>query len=62
VFFWRGAIFEIPRLFKIWRDPKTYSTMYRKDMLKDWTSSHLLDCGWYLDYLKENAPPLEFEI
>jgi hypothetical protein len=36
--------------------------MYRKGMLKDWSSPHLLLCGWYLDYLKENTPPLEFEI
>jgi hypothetical protein len=36
--------------------------MYKKGMLKDWSSPHLLLCGWYLDYLKENTPPPEFEI
>jgi hypothetical protein len=62
VFFWKGANFEIPRLLEIWRDPKTNSTMYRKDMLKDWNFPHLLDCGWYLDCPNEITPPLEFEI
>ncbi len=36
--------------------------MYKKAMLRDWTSPHLLDCGWYLDCLKDNTPPSEFEI
>ncbi len=36
--------------------------MYRKGMLKDWTSTHLSDCAWYLDYLKENAPTSKFKI
>jgi len=62
MFFQRGAIFGISRLLEIWRDPKTYSIMYMKDMLKDWSSPHLLDCDWYLDYLKENTPSLEYEI
>jgi hypothetical protein len=43
VHFERGAIFKIPKLLKIWRGPKIDSTMYRKDMLKDWTSTHFLD-------------------
>jgi hypothetical protein len=50
VFFQRGAISEIPKLLKIWKDPKTDKIMYRKDMLRDWTFPHLLDCGWYLDW------------
>ncbi len=58
----RDAIFEIPKLLKIWKDPKVDNAMYRKDMLKDWISSHLLDCGWYIDYRKENIPPSKFEI
>jgi hypothetical protein len=45
VFVWKGATSEILILFKTWRDPKTYSTMYKKDMLKDWSSPHLLDYG-----------------
>ncbi len=59
--FQRGAIFEIPRFFKIWRDSKTNNMMYRKDMSRDWNSPHFLDCGWYIDYLKENTPS-KFEI
>ncbi len=43
VFFLRGAIYEIPRLLEIWRNPKIDSTMYRMDMLRDWTSTHLLN-------------------
>jgi hypothetical protein len=62
VFFQRGAIFEISRLLKIWKDPKTNNIMYRKDMLRDWSSPHLLDCGWYLDYPNENTLSLEFGI
>jgi hypothetical protein len=60
VFFCKVAIFEIPRLLEIWRDPKIDNIMY-KDMLRDWTSPHLLDYGWYLDYLKENTLPSKFE-
>jgi hypothetical protein len=62
VFSWSGVIFEIPRLLKIWKDPKVDNTMYMKDILKDWTSPHLLDCGWYIDYRKENIPPSKFKI
>jgi hypothetical protein len=62
VFVWRGAISEIPRLFEVWKDPKTNSTMYMKDILKDWTSTHLSDSTWYLDYLKDNIFPSEFKI
>jgi hypothetical protein len=62
VFSHKGAISKIPRLLEIWRNPKTNNIMYKKYMLRDWTSPHLLDCGWYLDYPKENTPPSEFEI
>jgi hypothetical protein len=62
VFFWRGAIFEILRLLKIWKDPKINNTMYKKDMLRDWTFALLSDCTWYLDCPKKNTPTLEFEI
>jgi hypothetical protein len=61
VHFQRGAISKIPKLLKILKDPKTDNTMY-KDMLRDWSSPHLLDCGWYLDFSKENTPSLEFKI
>ncbi len=36
--------------------------MYMKDMLRDWSSPHLLLCGWYLDYLKENILPSKLKI
>jgi hypothetical protein len=62
VHFQRGAIFEIPRLLEIQRNPKTSNTMYTKDMFKDWSSPHLLDCGWCLDCPKENTISLEFKI
>ncbi len=31
-------------------------------MLRDWSSPHLLDCGWDLDYPNENTLSLEFGI
>ncbi len=31
-------------------------------MLRDWSSLHLLDCGWYLYCPNENTPSLEFKI
>jgi hypothetical protein len=55
-------IFEIPRLFKIWKDPKINNIMYKKDMFRDWISPHFLYYGWYLNCPKENIIPLEFEI
>jgi hypothetical protein len=33
--------------------PKVDGSMFRKELLKDWSSSHLLDCDWYLDYPKD---------
>jgi hypothetical protein len=62
VLFRRRAIFEIPRFLEIWRDPKTNNIMYMKDRLRDRTSAHLLDCAWYLDCPKENAPTSKFKI
>jgi hypothetical protein len=44
MFFQEGAIFEIPKFLEMWKDPKIYNTMYRKDMLRDWTFAHLSDC------------------
>ncbi len=46
----------------MWKNPKTYNTMYHKDMLKDSTFTNLLDCVQYLDCPKENIPTLEMEI
>jgi hypothetical protein len=34
--------------------------MFHKDPLKDWSFSHLVHCGEYLNYLKDNI--LSFEI
>jgi hypothetical protein len=30
--------------------------MFCKDLLKDWSSSHLVHYGWYMDYPKDNTP------
>jgi hypothetical protein len=29
--------------------------MFEKDLLKDGPTSHLFQCGWYLDYPKDNT-------
>jgi hypothetical protein len=62
VLFQKGAISEIPRLLEIRKDPKTNITMYKKNMLRDWSSPHLLDYGWYIDCPKENTLPSKFKI
>jgi hypothetical protein len=31
--------------------------MYRKDFLKDWSTYHLEDCGWYIECLWDCTPP-----
>jgi hypothetical protein len=36
--------------------------MFRKDLLKDSHASHLFQCGWYLDYSKDNTPTLEIPL
>jgi len=36
--------------------------MFKKDLLKDWLASHLLQYGWYLDYPKDNTPTLEIPL
>jgi hypothetical protein len=33
--------------------------MFLKDLFKDWSTPHLLQCGWYFDCLKDNTPTLE---
>jgi hypothetical protein len=33
--------------------------MYRKDLLKEWSSGHLASYGWYLDYPANNTLKLE---
>ncbi len=39
-----------------------YNTMFRKDLFKDATASHLFQCGQYLDCLKDNTPTLEIPL
>jgi hypothetical protein len=34
--------------------------MFHKNLFKDWSSSHLLDYGWYLDYPKDYTPQSKF--
>ncbi len=46
----------------MWKDPKTYNMMHRKDMLRYWTFPHLSNCVQYLDYPKENILTLEMDI
>jgi hypothetical protein len=57
-----GVIHEILALLKIWKDPKLDNTMYQKNLFKDWTSSHLRDCPWYVDCPKDNTPLFEWEL
>jgi hypothetical protein len=45
-------------------NPKVESThhMYRKDLLKEWSSGHLTSCGWYLDCPTDNTPKLKCKL
>jgi hypothetical protein len=36
--------------------------MYRKDLLKEWSSGHLASCGWYLDCPTNNTLKLEHRL
>jgi hypothetical protein len=62
VFFSMGAIDQLPPLFGIWCDPKPNITMYRKEFLKDWSSSHLVDYWLYINCFKENISTSEFSL
>jgi hypothetical protein len=55
----RGAIDELPHLLQIWQDLKANSTMYRKDLLKDWLLDHLKDYIWYIEYPQDCTPTSE---
>jgi len=44
VFSQGGAISKISKLLEMWKDPKTYNMMHRKDMLRNWTFAHLSNC------------------
>ncbi len=58
----RGVLLEIFELFEIWRDWKSDNSMYRKDLVLDWTSTYLFEQNWYLNYPKDNTPRLKMEI
>ncbi len=49
----------MPSLLRIWCNPKAESTMYTKDLVKEWSSGHLKSCGWYLDCPTKNTPKSE---
>jgi len=36
--------------------------MFCKELLKDLKTLHLVNCGWYFDYLKENIPTSKFSL
>jgi hypothetical protein len=61
MFFQKGAIIKVPRFLKIWRDPKIGSIMYMKDMLRDWTFSHLSYCANILT-TRRTTPTSKMEI
>jgi hypothetical protein len=36
--------------------------MFKKDLLKDWTLTHLPSCNWYLDYPYDTTIMLEYQL
>jgi hypothetical protein len=36
--------------------------MYKKDLLKEWSSLHFIECSRYLDYLKDCTPSLKVSL
>jgi hypothetical protein len=40
---------------KIWCDLKVDNTMYKKDLLKEWSIAHFTSYGWYLNYLANST-------
>jgi hypothetical protein len=57
-----GAIPYLPPLFLIWKDPKIDSSMYQKDLFKDWSTLHFIKCKWYLDCPKDYIPSFEVSL
>jgi len=51
-----------PPLFGMWCNQKADITMYYKELLKDWSSSHLVDYWLYINCLKKNISALEFSL
>jgi hypothetical protein len=33
--------------------------MYQKDLLKDWSGPHFIECGWYLDCCMDHTSSFE---
>jgi hypothetical protein len=62
VLLFHDAIDQLSNILDIWCDPKVDNIMFKKDLLKDWLASHLLQCGWYLDCLKDINPTLEIPL
>jgi hypothetical protein len=55
-----GGIPYLPPLFLIWKSPKTKSTIYKKNLFKEWFGLHFIECGWYLDCPKDCTPSSNF--
>jgi hypothetical protein len=36
--------------------------MYKRKLIHEWSSFHLKECEWYLDYPKDNIPTLNATI
>jgi hypothetical protein len=60
VFFVKKAICILLLLLRIWCDPKAKNTMYRKDLLKEWSSGYLASWGWYLYCLVDSTLKLDY--
>jgi hypothetical protein len=50
-----GVIDQLPPSLGFGAILKWKSTMFHKELLKDWNSLHLVNCGWYLNCLKDNT-------
>lgn len=55
----KGVIDQMSNLFKVWQDLMINSTIFHKELFKDWLTPHLLDCGWYLECPKNSMPAFD---
>jgi len=62
MFFAKEAICSLFLLLNIWCNPKIESTMYKKDLLKEWSNGQLASYGWYLDYPANSTPESKCEL
>jgi hypothetical protein len=53
---------EVPWLLWIWSDPKLDGSLYKKELVRNWSSQHHPHCGWYLDYLGNYTPPRDINL